>query len=161
MIFDKAFKLRNLEREERSTKALKDLLPNFQFYNTALKNAYLTDENGFCNVDYVVRHNDKFVCFLEVRTRSNIEFYVKNDKYQSLFLGKTKLENISKYYCDTIIVWFDERNLENLYYTTYHHSLLSCPIEYNFQKPCYKINRKFLSSGLDNLAELIVSSSMK
>lgn len=53
-----------------------------------------------CNIDFVVRRNNKVIGYMELKCRSGLS------KYPSLMIGYTKLQQINLKYKQTIFVWY-------------------------------------------------------
>ncbi len=144
------FKKFNKQREQKCIEKLSSMLKDYTFINTCDYNDYAFNEEGFCSVDFVLMKDNKFICYLEVRTRNNI------DSYDSLFIGYNKIESISNHYNDTIIIWFDANNLDNVYYVCFDKKLLNCCISNRaIGKLTREIPKNIMSKGLVNLCNLL------
>lgn len=140
-----SFAYNNRSMEMLITASLRERLQDYEFMNTSLPNTYLYDKNGYCSVDFAVVKNNLVQFYLEVRCRKNIEHYT------SLFVNKVKLIQMQERYTNSIIVWYDACNYDNLYFCYYHDELLQCDGYGN----AVKVPKRMLSKGIDELEDYI------
>jgi|AntAceMinimDraft_10_1070366.scaffolds.fasta_scaffold05085_3 hypothetical protein len=140
----------NYEREQQSIQGLRNRMKDYTFINTCEYNKVAYDVDGFCSVDFIILKDNQVKCFLEVRTRDKIE------QYNSLFLGVKKIDNMSKSFRNTVVLWFDKHNLENVYGLKYNDELQNCNIAKSLKGVLTRmIPKHHMIKGLDDICDML------
>lgn len=102
-------------------------------------------KNPLCNVDFVVRRDNKVIGYMELKVRKRL------DNYETLMLGYTKLNRIELKYRQTIIVWYCVYT-KTTWFCKYNEDLLHS--ECDDLKSVYYISKKKCRVGLADLIAL-------
>jgi len=90
---------------------------------------------------------------LSVFLKWELESFLNN--YNSLFIGKTKLENIQQLNADTWLIWYDYDDNSNLYFCKYDEVLNECNVACTSGKITRMIPKTIMMKGLEMLCESI------
>lgn len=100
-----------------------------------------------CNVDFVVRRNNKVIGYAELKCRAQLY------KYPDFYIGVVKLRACQRIYRKTIFMWYDV-DAEIMWYCKFSDDLLDSEREGNK----FKIPVEKCKHGFENLLDLFRAS---
>ena len=102
-----------------------------------------------CNVDFVVRRNNKVIGYMELKCRAKL------DHHPSLMIGYTKLQKIQRLYKESIIVWFCV-DTQTIWSCKYAEDLLNSETDWYYGSKVYLIDKSKCGIGMEALLHLCV-----
>lgn len=127
---------------------LLDLQENINNENFSIKKT----QDHYCSVDFEMFHKNQSLGFIELKCR-----YVSLKHFNTLIIGSTKLDNVQKYYPNTIFVWNDMINKE-LYFLPFTDDLLTYRNEICNGSYIKKIPKNLCKIGMTEFIDYIQSS---
>jgi hypothetical protein len=100
-----------------------------------------------CNVDFVVRRNNKVIGYMELKCRAKL------DHHPSLMIGYTKLQKIQRLYKQSIIVWFCV-DTQTIWSCKYDEDLLNSETDWFYGSKVYLIDKSKCGRGMEALLHL-------
>jgi hypothetical protein len=112
----------------------------------------IKSQNKYCNIDFIVinRHNLKTL-YIEHKFRNVV------DKYDTLFIGKTKINNILSLYSKCVIVW---EFIGDVFYSieVCDDMLVKYYMAYVMGSYALEISKEDCNKSIDNLIENIIKN---
>ena len=102
-----------------------------------------------CNVDFVVRRNDKVIGYMELKCRAKLEHHA------TLMIGFTKLHKIQRLYKQTILVWFCV-DTQTIWSCKFAEDLLESETDWCNGSKVYLIDKSKCGIGMEALLHLCV-----
>jgi len=100
----------------------------------------------YCNVDYKLEDSKKKKLYIELKSRKNIL------KYDTLFIGYTKLQSIKIKYKDCLLVWSGD---DYIFWCKYTDDLLKYTVVNICGSNCYEIPKTIMNNDINDLINFI------